>query len=78
METKLLKGKPVSSHIKSRLSKKISNLKEDGVIPGLAAVLVGDDPASHVYVRSKSKVLSQIIVLVRHIKCQRIHLKLKF
>ena len=56
METKLLKGKPVSSHIKSRLSKKISNLKEDGVIPGLAAVLVGDDPASHVYVRSKSKV----------------------
>ena len=56
METKLLKGKPVSSHIKSRLSKKISNLKKDGVIPGLAAVLVGDDPASHVYVRSKSKV----------------------
>ena len=53
METKLLKGKPVSNHIKSRLSKKISNLKDDGVIPGLAAVLVGDDPASHVYVRSK-------------------------
>ena len=56
METKLLKGKPVSDHLKSRLSKKISNLKDDGVIPGLAAVLVGDDPASHVYVRSKSKV----------------------
>ena len=56
METKLLKGKPVSDHIKSSLSKKISNLKEDGVIPGLAAVLVGDDPASQVYVRSKSKV----------------------
>ena len=56
METKLLKGKPVSDHLKSHLSKKISNLKDDGVIPGLAAVLVGDDPASHVYVRSKSKV----------------------
>ena len=56
METKLLKGKPVSNHIKSSLSKLISNLKEDGIVPGLAAVLVGDDPASHVYVRSKSKV----------------------
>ena len=56
METKLLKGKPVSNHIKSGLSKLISNLKEDGIVPGLAAVLVGDDPASHVYVRSKSKV----------------------
>ena len=56
METKLLKGKPVSNHIKSSLSKLISKLKEDGIVPGLAAVLVGDDPASHVYVRSKSKV----------------------
>ena len=56
METKLLKGKPVSNHIKSSLSKLISNLKEDGIVPGLAAVLVGDDPASHVYVRSKSKI----------------------
>ena len=56
METKLLKGKPVSNHIKSSLSKLILNLKEDGIVPGLAAVLVGDDPASHVYVRSKSKV----------------------
>ena len=78
METKLLKGKPVSSHIKSRLSKKISNLKEDGVIPGLAAVLVGDDPASHVYVRSKSKVFESNNCFSKTYKMSKIHLKLKF
>ena len=56
METKILKGKAVSKHIKSNLSELVSSLKEEGVVPGLAAVLVGDDPASQVYVNSKSKV----------------------
>ena len=56
METKILKGKTVSKHIKENLSPIISSLKDDGIIPGLAAVLVGDDPASQVYVNSKSKV----------------------
>ena len=50
MATKLLMGKEVSSHIKKELSFSISKLKEQGVIPGLAAILVGDDPASEVYV----------------------------
>ena len=56
METKILKGKTVSKHIKRNLSKIISSLKDEGIIPGLAAVLVGEDPASQVYVNSKSKV----------------------
>ena len=56
METKLLLGKTVSKHIKSKLSDKINSLKKDGVVPGLAAILVGEDPASKVYVNSKSKV----------------------
>ncbi len=58
METKLLLGKTVSKHIKSKLSDKINSLKKDGIVPGLAAVLVGEDPASKVYVNSKSKVFN--------------------
>ena len=56
METEILKGITVSKHIKSNLSELISSLKKDGITPGLAAVLVGEDPASQVYVKSKSKV----------------------
>ena len=59
MATKLLMGKEVSSHIKKELSFRISKLKEQGVIPGLAAILVGDDPASEVYVRNKSRVFKE-------------------
>ena len=56
METEILKGITVSKHIKSNLSKLISSLKKESITPGLAAVLVGEDPASQVYVKSKSKV----------------------
>ena len=55
MDTKILFGKPVSIHIKDQLSKDITELKEANIVPGLAAIIVGDDPASQVYVRNKSK-----------------------
>jgi methylenetetrahydrofolate dehydrogenase (NADP+)/methenyltetrahydrofolate cyclohydrolase len=58
LETKILKGRTVSKHIKENLSDLVSSLKEEGVTPGLAAVLVGEDPASQVYVNSKSKVFN--------------------
>ena len=56
MDTKLLLGKTVSEDIKNKLIDKIKHLKKNDIIPGLAAVLVGDNPASKVYVNSKSKV----------------------
>jgi len=55
MSTIILKGIPVSKHIKLALEKKISALKNKNIIPTLAAVLVGDDPASEIYVNSKHK-----------------------
>ena len=55
MDTKILFGKAVSIHIKEKLSKDIACLKEKNIIPGLAAIIIGDDPASKVYVRNKSK-----------------------
>tara|TARA_B100000029_G_scaffold488033_1_gene544135 strand:+ start:733 stop:1611 length:879 start_codon:yes stop_codon:yes gene_type:complete len=55
MNTIILKGSPVSKSIKLSLKKKIDKLVNDGVIPTLVAVLVGDDPASEIYVNSKHK-----------------------
>ena len=55
MNATILKGVPVSKHIKSSLSNRISDLFDKGIKPTLAAVLVGDDPASQIYVNSKHK-----------------------
>lgn len=49
----LLKGKEVSARIKDELKEEVVKLKEQGINPGLAVILVGEDPASKVYVRNK-------------------------
>lgn len=51
----ILSGKEVSLAVKSDLKGRIEKLKEKGITPGLAAVLVGEDPASQIYVRSKER-----------------------
>jgi len=48
-------GKTISEGIYAELREKINSLKSKGTTPGLAVVLVGDDPASEVYVRMKGK-----------------------
>lgn len=52
---KLLKGKEVSDRIKDEIKNEVIKLKERGIEPGLAVILVGDDPASKVYVNNKKK-----------------------
>lgn len=52
----LIDGKAIASDLRTQLTANVAKLvKDHGVKPGLAVVLVGDDPASEVYVRSKSK-----------------------
>jgi methylenetetrahydrofolate dehydrogenase (NADP+)/methenyltetrahydrofolate cyclohydrolase len=52
----LIDGKHVSSVIKERVQAQVAELqKKSGQVPGLAVVLVGEDPASSVYVRNKNK-----------------------
>jgi len=51
----LIEGKKVSSEIYDELRDRISRLKSQGVVPGLAVVLVGEDPASQIYVRNKAR-----------------------
>ncbi len=54
-ETQLLLGKTVSQAVYSDLKDRIQSLNGQGIIPGLAVILVGEDPASQFYVRSKEK-----------------------
>jgi methylenetetrahydrofolate dehydrogenase (NADP+)/methenyltetrahydrofolate cyclohydrolase len=60
MPAAIIDGKKISSQIKEDLKEKIENLKNSGSVPGLAAVLVGDNPASEVYVNMKAKACGQI------------------
>ncbi|MCL2615641.1 MAG: bifunctional methylenetetrahydrofolate dehydrogenase/methenyltetrahydrofolate cyclohydrolase FolD [Dehalococcoidia bacterium] len=56
MVAKLISGSEIAAQIRAELCQEISELKaRDGFVPGLATILVGDDPASHVYVGSKVK-----------------------
>ncbi len=54
-QTKILSGKEVSRSVYHSLKPRIESLKARGVVPGLAVVLVGEDPASKIYVRSKTR-----------------------
>jgi methylenetetrahydrofolate dehydrogenase (NADP+)/methenyltetrahydrofolate cyclohydrolase len=53
---KIIDGKAFSANLRAEIARKVEILKRDhGLTPGLAVVLVGEDPASQVYVRSKGK-----------------------
>lgn len=52
---KLLMGKEVAKRIKDELREEVTALKAKGINPGLAVIIVGDDPASRIYVNNKKK-----------------------
>lgn len=60
MSAQLISGKEVAASVLSELKPRIESLKKRGVVPGLAAVLVGDDPASATYVNSKVKACKKL------------------
>lgn len=55
MTATIINGKELSQQIRTELQQKVDAMKQKNLIPGLAVVLVGDDPASQVYVRNKEK-----------------------
>ncbi|NUU62601.1 bifunctional methylenetetrahydrofolate dehydrogenase/methenyltetrahydrofolate cyclohydrolase FolD [Paenibacillus agri] len=55
MTAAIISGKQVSDEIRIDIAREVAGLVERGVKPGLAVVLVGEDPASQVYVRNKEK-----------------------
>jgi methylenetetrahydrofolate dehydrogenase (NADP+) / methenyltetrahydrofolate cyclohydrolase len=53
MTAKIIDGKALAEKVRLRIADDVAALKAKGIVPGLAVVLVGDDPASQVYVRNK-------------------------
>ena len=57
---KIIDGKALAQSIKENIAREVDALKEKGVTPGLAVILVGDDPASKVYVNNTKKACAQV------------------
>ena len=61
MSATIIDGKGVAAKLRARVAEATAQLKSAyGIVPGLATVLVGDDPASEIYVRNKGKVAEAI------------------
>jgi methylenetetrahydrofolate dehydrogenase (NADP+)/methenyltetrahydrofolate cyclohydrolase len=61
MTARIIDGKAVSARLKERVAAEATRLsREHNIVPGLATVLVGHDPASEVYVRNKNKAAEQL------------------
>ncbi len=61
MATKIINGKEVAFHLREELKRKVVELKaKRGITPGLVAILVGDDPASQIYVKNKKKACEKV------------------
>ena len=60
MSAQLLDGKLMSDELRVRIAERVAALKGKGVTPGLAVILVGEDPASQIYVRNKEKGCEQV------------------
>ena len=60
MSAKIIDGKAVSAEVKAAVAAETAQLKEKGIGPGLAVIIVGDDPASRVYVNNKKKACAAV------------------
>ena len=60
MAAAIIDGKAIAKQVREEVGEQTTALAANGVTPGLATVLVGDDPASHVYVRSKRKACAEV------------------
>jgi methylenetetrahydrofolate dehydrogenase (NADP+)/methenyltetrahydrofolate cyclohydrolase len=65
LAAKILDGKRVSAHVKSEVREKINHLKQTGVQPCLATVLVGDDPASDTYITNKQRDAKEVGIITK-------------
>lgn len=61
MTARVIDGKEFAARVRAKVAEHVTRLKdENGITPGLAVVLVGEDPASQVYVRSKGKMTVEV------------------
>ena len=60
MSAQIINGKEIAADLRTEIKKQVSALNDQGTKVGLAVILVGDDPASHVYVGSKIKACAEV------------------
>jgi methylenetetrahydrofolate dehydrogenase (NADP+)/methenyltetrahydrofolate cyclohydrolase len=60
MSAKILDGKSLAAQVRAEVKLKVAALAQRGIRPGLAVVLAGDDPASKVYVRNKTRACEEV------------------
>lgn len=70
LETKIIDGKAIAAAVRDDLAEEVSTLTAAGITPCLAVVLVGDDPASAVYVRNKARAAAKIGIADRTIRME--------
>jgi methylenetetrahydrofolate dehydrogenase (NADP+)/methenyltetrahydrofolate cyclohydrolase len=60
MTAQIIDGKKIAAEMQAELKNEVAKLKEQGIVPGLGVILVGDDPASKSYVTSKERTCEEI------------------
>jgi len=60
MSAKILSGKDLALKIKKEIENEVNQLREEGIVPGLAVVIIGDNPASRIYVNGKRKMCAEV------------------
>ncbi len=55
MSAKIIDGVEIAKRVRGELKQRVDNLKAQGILPGLSVIIVGDNPASRLYVRNKIK-----------------------
>lgn len=65
MTARTIDGKAIAAEVRREVADRAATLVSQGVVPGLATVLVGDDPASAVYVRGKRKACAEVGIAAR-------------
>jgi methylenetetrahydrofolate dehydrogenase (NADP+) / methenyltetrahydrofolate cyclohydrolase len=68
VKAKILDGKAIAQEIRAEIKAHVSELKEQGIIPGLGVLLVGDDPASRSYVTAKERACEESGIYSSEIK----------
>ncbi len=68
MAARILDGKVMSAELRKEIAARVEKLKEKGITPGLAVILVGNDPASEIYVRNKGKGCEEVGIYSRTIR----------
>lgn len=58
----IMDGKTIAEKVRGNIKKEVARLKHKGVAPGLAVIIVGDDPASRIYVNNKKKACDKALI----------------